>query len=345
MSKYLNIPQGNYKITVQDGGLITLDPGGLGSVIVTGNLTVQGETTYLSTTDSEITDNTILLNAGEVGNGISREGGTSGLQIERGTLPDAKWLFVEDITYEDPSNEGTVRTGAWSARDNSLPTNRVLAIETVSIVTPGTDLNLLGTITSGPNPGKISVKGTVNYEQNLEDYHIPNVKYVDDLITFTFANTFQASIKAGDPTANNNLEALTSLTVYDNSTDIGVSRAELILDDILTQEWYADYTDFYGIRVEQTDLGTEIKTVSTAENDLILSATGTGSVVIEDNLRLARIGHEGDDAAQPNAPQEGVIFYANNSNAGATGVYFANEDGQRDELISRNRALIYSMLF
>lgn len=345
MSKYLNIPQGNYKITVQDGGKITLDPGGLGDVIVTGNLTVQGETTYLSTTDSEIKDNTITLNAGEVGAGVSREDGTSGLLVERGSLADAKWLFVEDITYEDPSNGGTVRTGAWSARDNSFPTNRVLAIEVVSIVTPGTDLNLLGTISSGPNPGKLSVKGTINYEDNLEDHHIPNVKYVDDLIDFTFLNTFQASLKAGDPTANNNLEEITTLTLYDDSTDLGVSRAELKLDNVLTQEWNSVYTDFYGLRVEQTDVGTEIKTTSTSENDLILSATGTGSVVIEDNLRIARIGHEGDNALEPNAPTEGVTLYTNNSNAGATGVYFANEDGQRDELISRNRALVYSMLF
>ena len=344
MSKYLNIPQGNYKLTVQQGGTIVLDPGGLGSVVVTGNLTVQGQTTYLETTDSVIEDNTIILNNGETGNGITRDSGQAGIRIDRGNVTDAQWLFVEDITWTDTANLGTVDKGAWSPRD---PQGRILGIETVSIVTPGTNLNLMGQYTgpggdATPNPGKITVSGTGgNYHLRMsDDDDIPNKRYVDDTIENFLSANVPNRIEAGLITDN-----ITSFKVFDDSVDAGNSRVELKIDNVLEQEWQSFYTDLYGIRIEQTDIGTEIKTVSTSENDLILSATGTGTVVIEDNLRLARIGHEGDDALQPDAPIEGVTFYADNSNAGATGVYFANEDGQRDELISRNRALVYSMLF
>jgi len=344
MSKYLNIPQGNYKITVQEGGIITLDPGGLGSVVITGNLAVQGATTFLETTDSVIEDNTIILNRGETGNGVTRDSGTAGIRIDRGNLTDAQWLFDENITWTDTANLGTVDKGAWVPRD---PQGRVLGIQTVSITTPGINLNLLGQYTgpggdATPNPGKLTVSGTGgNYHLRMtDDDDIPNKKYVDDSIVEFLATNVPNRIEAGLIP-----DAITSFRVFDDSVDAGDSRAELRLDNVIEQEWRSFYTDLYGIRIEQTDIGTEIKTTSTSENDLILGATGTGSVVIEDNLRLARIGHEGDDALQPDAPIEGVTFYADNSNAGATGIYFANEDGQRDELISRNRALVYSMLF
>jgi len=344
MSKYLNIPQGNYKVTVQEGGTIVLDPGGLGSVVVTGNLSVQGATTFLETTDSVIEDNIIILNRGETGNGVTRDSGSSGIRIDRGNITDAQWLFDEDITWTDTANLGTVDKGAWVPRD---PQGRVLGIQTVSITTPGTSLNLLGQYTgpggdASPNPGKLTVSGTGgNYHLRMtDDDDIPNKRYVDDTIENYLSSNVPNRIEAGAFG-----DAITSFKVFDSSVDAGASRAELRLDTILEQEWRSFYTELYGIRIEQTDLGTEIKTTSTSENDLILSATGTGSVVIEDNLRIARIGHEGDDRLEPNAPTEGVTLYADNSNAGATGIYFANEDGQRDEVISRNRALVYSMLF
>lgn len=334
MSKYLNIPQGNYKVSVQDGGQIILNPGALGDVVVTGNLTVQGATTTLETTDSVIEDNIILLNRGETGLGVTRDSGTSGIRIDRGNLTDAQWVFAEDVYFTDTANLGTVDEGAWSARDVN---GRIIGIETLSIVTPGTDLNLLGQYTgpggnATPNPGKITVSGTGgNYQDRVtDDDDIPNKRYVDDSIVAFLTTNVPDNIAEGVSP-----DALTKVEVKDNSVTGDSSRVEVSIDGLVTQDWRSVYTDLYGIRIEQTDLGTEIKTTSTAENDLILGATGTGNVVVEDNLRISRIGHEGDNRVEPDAPasNEGVVLYTDNSNAGATGIYFANEDNQRDELI------------
>lgn len=69
-------------------------------VVVTGNLLVQGETTTISTTNAEITDKIVLLNRGEVLDGIGGNiagNDVSGLQFDRGTNPlgYAFFLFKE----------------------------------------------------------------------------------------------------------------------------------------------------------------------------------------------------------------------------------------------------------
>ena len=54
---------------------------------VNGNLTVKGSLTSLQTTNTTINDNTITLNKGETGGGVTS--GTSGIEIDRGPV-DAK---------------------------------------------------------------------------------------------------------------------------------------------------------------------------------------------------------------------------------------------------------------
>jgi len=61
-------------------GTITLRP----NVVVTGNLTVQGTTSSINTTDTTIKDRIITLNSGETGAGITLN--TSGIEIDRGSL-------------------------------------------------------------------------------------------------------------------------------------------------------------------------------------------------------------------------------------------------------------------
>ena len=337
MDKYLRVADGNYQVVVKSGGRITLDTGTeVGDVYITGNLTVEGTQTTLDTVNTSVEDNIITLNNGETGNGITRDG-SSGIRVDRGTIEDSQWLFVESINWTDTQNSGTTDLGAWSVRS---PSGRVGGIETVSIVTPGVDLNLMGQYNlSGnvtPNPGMLTVKGTASYEARvLDDDHIPNKKYVDDTVSNFFGTVVPNRIQVGD----------TKVHVYDNSVS-GPSRIETEIDGTLIQDVRPNYSDQYGIRIEQTLYGTEIKTLGTSQEDLILSATGTGHVVVDDNLRLGYTPHEGvDGVTDPVEPSDGILFYAKPSQAAGTGMYFVNAESQRDEIISKNRALIFSMLF
>jgi hypothetical protein len=63
------------------------------SIVLDGNLTVMGTTTSVETTNSVIDDNIIVLNQGEGGAGVTQ--GTSGIEVDRGSLDNAFFVFNE----------------------------------------------------------------------------------------------------------------------------------------------------------------------------------------------------------------------------------------------------------
>ena len=89
------------------------------SIIIDGNLTISGTTTSVETTNSTIKDNIIVLNNGESGSGVAGGSGTSGIQVDRGSLPDVaiRWNETTDewqITT-DGSTYVAIQTSASSA--------------------------------------------------------------------------------------------------------------------------------------------------------------------------------------------------------------------------------------
>lgn len=113
---------------------ITLDTDHL---FVTGNLTVRGNITAISSNTQVITDNIITLNAGETGNGVSTLGTTSGIEIARGTAPGGnvqlRWnetTKVWEISGVTPGSPGdgsqyttltTSSTGLTALFDDKAP--------------------------------------------------------------------------------------------------------------------------------------------------------------------------------------------------------------------------------
>jgi len=72
-----------YKIILNDSGVFDIDfVGANGSVNINGNLNVTGETTTIQSTELEIADNTITVNSGETGPGVTL--GTAGIIVDRG---------------------------------------------------------------------------------------------------------------------------------------------------------------------------------------------------------------------------------------------------------------------
>ena len=79
--------------------------------------------------------------------------------------------------------------------------------------------------------------------------------------------------------------------------------------------------------------------------DLKLEAAGTGSVVVNDILNLTETPGVDDPTVDPSAPSEGIKLYSKTQGTGNTGLYFVNKSNTSDEIISNNRALVYSMIF
>lgn len=324
MSKYLRVSNGGYKISVQPGAEIILDTGSEeGTVRVTGDLVVEGNTTTVQSENMTVKDNIIVLNSGETGAGITLD--TAGIRIDRGTLSDGYFLYDDNMSWRDPTTE-TTKQGGFVFKNEA---GSLLGIRTNSISTGGGDLYL---INSGV--GVISVTGTNNYELNVtDDDHITNKKYVDDAIIAAFASTLLTQIGDGviDPT---------TVKALDSETTGLPSRVEIAIDTNVVANIYSDRFELGNIRI----IGTKIETISSNE-DLILSAPGTGQVRIDDTLQINSVPSPDDLTLYPLVPTDGLKLYVSNESTGGTGLFFVNAESRRDEIISNNRSLIYSMIF
>jgi hypothetical protein len=123
--------------TTNNSDTITLATTSPLGVIITGNLTVLGNSTQVESNVTSITDNFVTLNAGENGNGVSILGTTSGLIIDCGTAPGGnvklqwndplKVWQVSGVTSGSPgdgtlfSNLATSTTGSTVVFDDKAP--------------------------------------------------------------------------------------------------------------------------------------------------------------------------------------------------------------------------------
>jgi len=138
-------------------------------VSIAGNLTVSGTLTSIQTTNTTITDNTITLNDGETGAGVTA--GSSGIEIDRGTLDNATLLWNEttDVfelkvgaTLADLKVSNLAMTGIEADQIGSLSGNGIsitddisgldatfsgaLAVDTINEVTAATGVTVDGVL-------------------------------------------------------------------------------------------------------------------------------------------------------------------------------------------------------
>ena len=120
-------------------------------VVIAGNLTVEGTTTSVETTNTTISDNVIVLNNGEIGAGITNT--TAGIEIDRGSEANVTFVYDDSVdkwtlgsqTLVADTFEGNVTgdvTGNISGDVTSTGTSS-LATVTISGETTAT-----GTVTS-----------------------------------------------------------------------------------------------------------------------------------------------------------------------------------------------------
>tara|TARA_R110000851_G_scaffold78117_1_gene172314 strand:+ start:1064 stop:2023 length:960 start_codon:yes stop_codon:yes gene_type:complete len=317
-TKILALPNSDYKIKVQSSGNITLDTGlALGTVTITGDLIVNGNTTQVSSSNLNLKDNIITLNEGEQGTGITLT--QSGIQLDRGSLPDAKLVFDETVTWVDPISETTI-TGGFTFV-NASGTLQGLRINSVS--TGGGNLYLINSGT-----GVISVTGTNNYETQItDDDDIPNKKYVDDTIVTQLTSTFQRRIEEGSASKS-------YVEVRDTEVSGAPSVVTFQIDNIPKGQIFGNRVEFEDFRFQDNIIST-----TASDTDLILESQGTGGVVVKDNFTLTL------QSSDPAIPTDGLKVYVKAPASGGTGLFFKHSASKEGEIISRQNALLLSMLF
>lgn len=340
-SKIANLGVDLYKIVLNEDGIFDIDIGGTnGTVNINGNLNVTGSTTTVGSSDLVVTDNTITVNNGESGAGVSLD--TAGIIIDRGLFSNAELLYTES---EDTYINGTIQPndGAFVfARADGTP----IGIYTSSIIAgDGNDLNLL----PGQTVGVVSVTGTTDYEKQVFPYTgsnitpnpsssnrlsapfdpdiIPNIQSVIDYVKNYHEYNWQNAIKAPTPDGN------TEVKVFDTEAGDPTSRADVIIDGLTVAQFFGIQTNIEEIKIVDSSIAP-----LNINGDLTLQADGTGSVKIPDPLLLTK-------DTDPSAPIDGIKLYSKTEADGGTGLFFINENNTQDEIISRNKALLYSIIF
>jgi len=350
MGQFLRV-NGDYNIRAGDGAKITLDTGPVasgGSVRVTGNLVVEGDTFNISTTNLTIEDNIISLNTGEVGPGVSLI--YSGIEIERGNTSSITPQNNASFLYDESTDSWILAHGSAPGPFNfdasSLRLKQILTNST----TDSGDLTLIGSGT-----GVVKVIGTTTYEaQVTHDDDLPNKKYVDDSIlnnpTFQIvapqAQDTKVVIADKEITPNTSGQAgsLAYFTATTTHSTYGESAVSIIVDNALVGQFYANRFETGDLEIGGGPDRNEITSRAGITNENVYVRTqGTGKLQTNYAIQIENIG------VVPSYVSNSVLLYAAAPSVGTTGIYFVNDSAevakQNGELISKNKALVFSMLF
>jgi hypothetical protein len=324
MSRIVKVSNGDYRLQVQSGGNIIFDTTGtiptntMGTVTIYGNLDVKGTTTQVETTNTTVTDNIIKLNSGETHTYITL--GTAGIQIDRGddahtnSHKDALFVFDENVSHWD-SIASVQKPGTWVLKtsDSSLS-----GLQLNTIVSSGSN-NLSFDMQGGS--GVLSIANSTNYaNQVLNDNDIPNKKYINDYVTAVNGQAIVSSIY------------YPLIGPKDTQVDTTATSVNFTIGSTIEASISAG-----GLSVNNINIVTNTIT-NTSVNNLILTATNN-NIEVNGVLNL-------DDQAVPPAGVTGAtkIYSQAAAGAGKTGLYITNVNNS-DELIAKNRALLFSMLF
>ena len=380
MSKIVKVSNGDYSLQVQAGGNIILDTTGTaigrglnyGKVTVYGNLDVKGTTTYIETTNSEISDNILQLNYGDNGSsGITLT--QAGIEIERGantgTYPAVQVVFNETVSHYDSTSvlSNPNINGSFVLKTNTNVLNAV-QLRTISTDTTG-DLSFdlqggsakIAIVNYG---GKVGVSGYTltaganNYANStLQPWHVPNVQFVYNYVV--------SSYSPGGPPGM----ALVNQVVWPLTNTGGITQggaANILATGTLTPSALpATYNIQFS--VNSGILGYFSTATGTTSGPIL--ANGSGSLTVNNvrlynnsitninnsyNLTLTSGSGEVevnavldlDNQSTPTYTAGKTKLYSSATiGPGRTGVYVTNSTVQTpDELISRSRAVLLSIL-
>lgn len=350
MGQFLRV-NGDYNIKAADGAKITLDvgPAAAGGIVrVTGDLVVEGTSLYVASTNLNVTDNIITLNDGEVGPGVTLV--YSGLEIDRGDTSSASPQNNASLLYDESADAWLIAHGTAPGPFNYDSSNlRLRKIITNSSTDDG-DLTLIGTGT-----GVVKVIGTNNYENQVtHDDDLPNKKYVDDAIQNN--PTFQIVAPTGEdtkvviadkdilPNTAGTPGSLAYFTATTTHSTYGESAVSIVVDGQLIGQFYPNRFEVGDIEIGGGPDRNEITSRASITNENIYIRTqGTGKLQTNYAVQLEKIG------VTPAYVSNSVLLYSAAPGIGTTGLWFVNDSvetaKQNGELISKNKALVFSMLF
>lgn len=362
--KVLNVSDGNYKVVVKQSGDIDLDTRGptatgLGKVNIYADLWVYGTQTQVESTQLYITDQKITIADGN-SNSILPGDGKGGFDIIRGN-GNASFYFNESINHRN-SIYGLVN-GSFELLVGS---NRAgLYVSSIQVAN-NDNLYLINQGT-----GVVTVQGTNNYEENILDYpagHSAGGPYAPATGQIVLYNNDTAK----DALVNTQglADYVTSALYYANFTHITNDDTEVRVYDAsssdplsLNNPSYINFkvdnvqrakidsnnlsipvsTDY--LQISSSGANATISVTGVANRNIEIDPSGTGKVRIVSDLETSGVLQLDNQASAPSSNSNYNVLYSKSTlGMGKTGLYFSNPTAS-DELVSRRRALGFSMIF
>jgi hypothetical protein len=408
MSKVVRVQGTEYKISVGSesipGNIIfdtnpNADPElAQGSVIITGNLQVNGATTVIESQNLAISDRIIYLNEGETGQGVNSASPDdtkkfSGIQIRRGLLPDVSFVF--DERFVEPTNE-LLTEPTWAFRTSS--TNALLPIATNKIKSNNSLVLTIG------QTGLVQIDdAVVNYESKILNYSLLSTSFeistvsrtnniatvittsphglsvgsridINCLTDNSFSGSFIEVITSPTDTSftyssvgNNRSSTFVSGYVKPNSIAVNNSVPNMRAVADFVNSSIADSRSLTNNRIRENDTAVIVSDLDTSGvSKISFQIDGTerasvtsngltsGSIRIKndtvfninnDNILFDSVLNIPNRMSEPSTPIGYVKLYSKNVPAtGGTGLFFKNTTGTNDELISKTKALLYSLI-
>lgn len=354
MSKILKVSQGDYRIQVPTGNSITLDTGTTGSVVITGDLDIKGQTTTIESINATVSDNILVLNNGEPhtnGSGITL--GSSGIQIDRGrdgsVVLSTKVVFNESVNHYNPISGGT-DSGTYvlsTVRDSTstLASLQVSSIELSAISSNGTNTHGIAFNLRGSDTTLTVVNSTHNsilYENRLIDSSLTTKLYVN---TYVVSGNLKPA-----PTFTPFLGSMADVdTIYKKTAGLSGSITAMVeTTDTSEIKFKIDTTQ----RAIITSTGLSVDTLNLFNNTI--KNTGANPLILTSDANLVELNAilELDDqtAFQTSTSTKTKLYSRSqltpqlSNYPGKSGIFFSN-DVNTDELVAKNRALLFSMLF
>lgn len=360
MSKIVRVSESNYKVQVKSGGTITFDTGtDVGTTVITGDLLVKGNTSTINTTNTNIEDNIITLNSGESPLYAGVREGSAGIEVDRGSRVKSKLVFDETVEWYKPAS-GTFGEldyvppsyvpGTWLFK-GGLDSSITTGIQVASVATDGTS-NLVFDLQNSARVLEIGNTNAESYSLRLQDpdplnpdpakaNYIPNKQFINDYVSSGIAVPGQADVDR----IYKKFGGLEKARVQTEVTGGGVGSIGMYinLETIPTVKVTSG-----NITVnDSVNLTTDTVTTISTNNLLITAANGNVSLDAVFNF---------DDQTSSATPIAGItkVYSSATKGAGRTNLYIATtrprEDGTStvdisDELVAKNRALLFSMLF
>jgi hypothetical protein len=158
--------------------------------------------------------------------------------------------------------------------------------------------------------------------------------FIDEYIDNNF--TINPPFKIQDSAIVDGLTVLydSYLEVSDFEADGGPSNLTLTLDNIVNAAWFVDRFEVQNLKFYNATIESRL-----SNEDLVLRSDGTGCVGVDDHFKLYL------QTEDPGSVVNGVKLYAKNEAQGGTGLFFVNSENKQDELISKRKAIAYSMIF